>query len=246
MSHPDAGVDSPGDPRDLVADLLYAEVNDLCDQHMPLIETADSKLLDLAHMVTNKVFTHRLSRIEAESGELICEFDLWPLSGFETLHLGITSTGSDEPGATGADGDGLVEIRDDPYTQRWSHPSWKGAFTEGSTVAITIDDDARARITVLAESPPTNPQTLESLRSAYELHCEATDLPPTSDLLAAEMLLDEPTIFDEPTAPLSRYAKDLGLEIRRSLGADESAQWRVLASAERETQAGPRVRREDQ
>ena len=54
------------DLQDLITDLVYSQAFELCDQHGPLIETSDGKLLDLSHMVTDKVFTHRVGRTESE------------------------------------------------------------------------------------------------------------------------------------------------------------------------------------
>lgn len=243
---PDAGVDleSDVDTEDLITDLVYSQTFELCDQHGPLIETSDGKLLDLSHMVTNKVFTHRVGKAESERSGLDIGFDLWPLSGSGVTAMGNSGVGSgrpdpdrvsdDEPeGDDGGERRHHIEVVEDYYRQRWSSPSWDGVFTDGAVVAISLNDEGIASVTVLDEAPTVDPAVLESFRSAYELHCEATDRPPSSDLLVAEILLDEPTTFDGPTAPLTDYAERLGLEVRRSVAADEPEQWRILAAEHR-------------
>ena len=171
-------------------------------------------------------------------------FDLWPLSGSGVTAMSNSGVGSGRPDPDrasdgerdgdrhGADHD-AIEVTEDYYRQDWSHPSWTDALADGSTVAISVSPGGVASVTVLDETPPVDPGVLESFRSAYELHCEATDRPPSSDLLVAEMLLDEPTVFDSPTAPLTDYAERLGLEVRRSVAADEAEQWRILAAEHR-------------
>lgn len=203
---------------DLVTDLVYAHTFELCDQHGPLIETADGKLLDLSEMVTDKVFTHRVDTAEAQRRGLDIGFDLWALSG-------STVTGGEEPDS--------ITVTQDYFLQHWDSPAWEGLLADGSLVAISVDGAGVASIRVLDQEPPLDPEILESFRSAYELHCEATDTPPSSDLLVAEMLLDEPSTFDTPTAPLSEYATNLGLEVRRSVVADDPAQWRILGTEHR-------------
>lgn len=240
----DVDQESHVDLEDLITDLVYSQAFELCDQHGPLIETSDGKLLDLSHMVTDKVFTHRVGGTESEPSRLALGFDLWPLSGSGVTAIGDSGGGSGPPDPDQApdnerDGDGPgtdhdhIEVTEDYYRQHWSHPSLADALAEGSTVAISVAPGGVASVTVLDDAPPVDPGVLESFRSAYELHCEATDRPPSSDLLVAEMLLDEPTVFDSPTAPLTDYAERLGLEVRRSVVADEPEQWRILAAEHR-------------
>lgn len=232
------------DLEDLITDLVYSQTFELCDQHGPLIETSDGKLLDLSHMVTNKVFTHRVGTTESEFASLAIGFDLWPLSGSGVTAMSNAGVGPTTPDPDPvSDGDrdgerdgadnGHISVTEDYYLQHWTNRRWEGAFTDGSLVAISINDEGVASVTLLDEPPPVDPEVLESFRSAYELHCEATDRPPSSDLLVAEMLLDEPTIFDEPTAPLTDYAERLGLEVRRSVAAGEPGQWHIFAAEHR-------------
>lgn len=200
-------------PDDLITDAAYDRIFELCAQHGPLIETADGKLLDLAHMVTYKVLTHRVTADEAQRRELDVEFDLWALSGSALRPP--------------------VEVTEEPYRQHWSDPAWHESLVEGSMIALSIDDSGRVGLSLLDDEPPLDQRVLESLRCAYEVHTEATDAPPSADLLVAEMLLDEPGTFDQPTAALSDYARRLGLEVHRSIAAGDPSKWRVLAADSR-------------
>ncbi len=206
------------DSDDLITDAAYDRIFELCAQHGPLIETADGKLLDLAHMLTDKVFTHRVTAQEAQRSELDMGFDLWALSG-------------SDPGPP-------VEVTKDPYRQHWSDPAWDERLVEGSVVAVSVDASGRVTLSVLDEEPMLDQVVLESLRCAFEVHAEASDAPASADLLVAEMLLDEPGTFDQPTAPLSQYARRLGLDVRRSIAADDPAKWRILAADSRMERLG--------
>ncbi|MCZ7631522.1 MAG: hypothetical protein M5U19_21795 [Microthrixaceae bacterium] len=202
---------------DLVTDLVYAHTFKLCDQHGPLIETADGKLLDLSEMVTDKVFTHRVDTAEAQRRGLDIGFDLWALSG-STVTGGRARQHHGDPGLLPA---ALGQpCLGGPAGRRLPRGDQRGRCRG------RVDQGSRPGTTARSGDPRIVPV---GLRAALRGHRHT----PSSDLLVAEMLLDEPSTFDTPTAPLSEYATNLGLEVRRSVVADDPAQWRILGTEHR-------------
>lgn len=202
----------------LVEELVDRVVDHLLDVGGSIALLARDRLVDLESLLGGKVLTHRLSDAEVSTGTLDGRFDLWVHRSHDDPHL--------------PDGTELHVIDDGRGHLAWHSPTWLDGYREGSLIAVRVDADGTVQLTALDDEPPVDPDVVSTLRRAYEDDAEA-GLPVSAEELLATALLEDPTLFDEPCAPLTELAEAAGLEVRGNEAAHDDSVWRTAASAGR-------------
>lgn len=173
---------------------------------------AGDRVVNVAELTTGIVLTHRLSDAEKRIGVLNADFDLSGFTRLEEIRLR-----SGEP----------VEV----FSVERGHLGWMGphgwldGFDAGAVIAVRSDPEGVVDIEVVRPEPARDAALVERMRGVYDREVDEPWLPVDSEALLYGLLLEDPSTFAEPVAPLAELADAAGLEVRLDEAAHEESVW---------------------
>jgi hypothetical protein len=182
-----------------------------------LIALPDDRVVDPVTLTQGIVLTHEYNESEEE-----LEVLSWvgsDLGGFASY---------DDLWSSDDDHD-LVEVFSlDAGHVGWSGPEgWLAGFAAGDLLAVRVGDNRRVRIERLDARPAVDDELVARLRRVYDRDIAETALPPLCSDLILDLLVDDPTTFDQPQLPVSELCQRAGLELRAGFVAHDDSLWRA-------------------
>ena len=212
------------DPENrLVQDMVQEVIGQLVDDGQELEILDGDRIVHGPSLTAGIVLTRMLTSEEMEHERLNVGFDLAAFDPTDDLLLpngGVVETiggGPDDPVWFGPDG-------------------WFDPFAAEAILAFSIDADDTLLIVELADAPRIEDELVARLRAVYDRAIEEAGLPVTARELVLGLLVQDPTTFARPRAPVSELALAAGLEIRGSFVAHDPTTWSNALSARRSAQ----------
>lgn len=207
---------------EIAEDMADFVLEELTQPDGPLAWMAADLIVHVEDLTEGIVLTHRLTEPERSLGFLPLAFDL---AGFSRVVQPTLPDGRALTVGVGPEDVGHLG---------WTGPTaWLDDHAAGSVIAVRVDADHTVTIETTDPAPAVDPVLVERLRAAYDAEISEVWHPVSGEDLVLAVLLDRPTSFDEPLAPLGDLCEAAGLDRRHDAVAHDPAVWRYATISAR-------------